>query len=400
MLKRIPKSDISIRPFKAYKEWSFNESSTGSISLLEAVLGQYDSSGSNIITTGNLSGSSFNKHSVYGQLRAQFYNGNENNPFTRTGHKNNQYNNADASKDRFLSGSAKVISIPQIYVGEGIKKGSVLLVEGNTEYMDDSYGNIIDTSGDTITIISVDIENDELIFTDLLSTSYTTSFQFMGFDIQNGIFNLIYNGTNYDSNIISFDIESGIMVVDNIEFLQGGAAVSKIGNVFYNQGLIVITRDVANKLTSGWQLDYKSTQTIYEHEYLLIVNEDEFNVSQNPSAVVEIGRETSFITGSDNKIYRVTTNPGVKYIRKKSILENGSTLDYSIGSSVNASISGGFDQYEYSSSLDSTGSYLAPFITTIGLYDDNCDLVAVAKLPQPIKSYPDLPVNFIVRFDT
>jgi hypothetical protein len=118
--------------------------------------------------------------------------------------------------------------------------------------------------------------------------------------------------------------------------------------------------------------------------------------------VVEIGRETSFITGSDNKIYRVTTNPGVKYIRKKSILENGSIMDYSIGSNREGyeHISGGFDQYEYSSSLDSTGSYLAPFITTIGLYDDNCDLVAVAKLPQPIKSYPDLPVNFIVRFDT
>ena len=32
--------------------------------------------------------------------------------------------------------------------------------------------------------------------------------------------------------------------------------------------------------------------------------------------------------------------------------------------------------------------------------DDDMDLVAVAKLPQPIKSYPDLPVNFIVRFDT
>jgi hypothetical protein len=39
-------------------------------------------------------------------------------------------------------------------------------------------------------------------------------------------------------------------------------------------------------------------------------------------------------------------------------------------------------------------------ITTIGLYDDNCDLVAIAKLPQPIKSMPDLTVNFIVRFDT
>ena len=400
MLKRIPKSDISIRPFKAYKEWSFNESSTGSISLLEAVLGQYDSSGSNIITTGNLSGSSFNKHSVYGQLRAQFYNGNENNPFTRTGHKNNQYDNIDASKDRFLSGSAKVISIPQIYVGEGIKKGSVLLVEGNTEYTDDSYGNIIDTSGDTITIISVDIEDNELIFTDLLSTPYTASFQYMGFDIEDNALSMSYNGEDYNSNIISFDIESGIMVVDNIEFLQGGAAISKIGNVFYNQGLIVITRDVANKLTSGWQLDYKSTQTIYEHEYLLVVNEDEFNVSQNPTAVVEVGKETQRYITSDGKTISVVTNTGTKYIKKKSILEDGSILDYRIPSSFKANVSGGFEHYELSSSVDSTGSFLAPFITTIGLYDDDCQLVAVAKLPQPIKSEPDIPVNFIIRFDT
>jgi len=394
MLKRIPKSDISIRPFKAYKQWDFNQASAD-IALLEAEEGNYTSN--DVTTDGGLS---INKHSLFGQLRAQFYNGNENNPFTRTGHKNNEYDNNASSKDRFLSGSAKVISIPQIYVGEGIKKGSVLLVDNNTEYVDDLYGNIIDTSGDSITIISVDNEDNELIFTDLLATPYTASFQFMGFDIENDIFNLVYNGENYDSNIISFDVESGIMVVDNIEFLQGGAAVSKIGNVFYNQGLVVITRDVANKLTSGWQLDYKSTQTIYEHEYLLIANEDEFNVSTNPSAVVEVGRETGFVTGSDGKVYKTTTYPGVKYIKKKTTLENGNVIDYSIVSSYNTAISGGFEQYDYSSSLDSTGSFLAPFITTIGLYDDNCDLVAVAKLPQPIKSYPDLPVNFIIRFDT
>jgi hypothetical protein len=115
---------------------------------------------------------------------------------------------------------------------------------------------------------------------------------------------------------------------------------------------------------------------------------------------VEVGRETGYVTGSDGKIHRTTTYPGVKYIKKKTTLENGNTIDYSIGSRYNTAISGGFEQYDYSSSLDSTGSFLAPFITTIGLYDDNCDLVAVAKLPQPIKSYPDLPVNFIVRFDT
>ena len=132
---------------------------------------------------------------------------------------------------------------------------------------------------------------------------------------------------------------------------------------------------------------------------MLIVNEDEFNISQNPSAVVEVGRETSLITDSDNKIYRITTQPGIKYIRKISTLENGNILDYGYTGSV-GSKKAGFEHYDLSGSVDSTGSFLTPFITTIGLYDDNCDLVAVAKLPQPIKSYPDLPVNFIVRFDT
>jgi hypothetical protein len=143
MLKRIPKSDISIRPFKAYKEWSFNESSTGSISLLEAN-----------ISSSELS-NGYPKNSIYGQLRAQFYNGNEDNPFLRFGDKTNNYEILNSSRDRFLSGSAKVISIPQIYVGEGIKKGSVTLVDDITTYVDDSYGNLINISGDTIAIISV-----------------------------------------------------------------------------------------------------------------------------------------------------------------------------------------------------------------------------------------------------
>jgi hypothetical protein len=394
MLKRIPKSDISIRPFKAYKEWSFDNNSAD-ISLLEA-----DDSSTDL-------SNGFPKNSIYGQLRAQFYHDTGDNPFTRTGNKSKSYTNARLSKERFLSGSAKVISIPNTYIGEGMKKGSVVLVDNknlSTEfaYTDDSFGNLQDYR-DKIIISKIDIINDIINFTDLSEYVYSASLEtYIGaFDIQSGTLDIVYNGIQQPTiQLVSFDIDSGMLVAENLPFLPAESQGIKIGNIFYNQGLIVLTRESADKLQSEWTLDYKSTQTIYEHEYLLIVNEDEFNVSQNPSAVVEIGRETSFITGSDNKIYRVTTNPGVKYIRKKSILENGSIMDYSIGSSVNASISGGFDQYEYSSSLDSTGSYLAPFITTIGLNDDNCDLVAVAKLPQPIKSYPDLPVNFIVRFDT
>jgi hypothetical protein len=394
MLKRIPKSDISIRPFKAYKEWSFNETSA-EIDLLEANSNSSDLSGQ------------FPKNSIYGQLRAQFYNGTEDNPFLRTGDKSPVYSIKPLTSERYLSGSAKVISIPKIYVGEGIKKGSVVLTDNKTlssefAYTDDSYGNLEDYR-DQINISKIDIQNDIFNFTDLSEYVYSTSLEtYIGaFDIQNKTLDLIYNGKPQPTiQLISLDINSGIAIAEDIPFLPKESQGIKVGNVFYSQGLIVLTRNSAAKLQNQWNLDYKSTQTIYEHEYLLIVNEDEFNVSQNPSAVVEIGKETQRYITSDGKTMTVVTNPGTKYIRKKSILENGNVLDYRIGSDVKASISGGFEHYDLSGSVDSTGSFLSPFITTIGLYDDNCDLVAVAKLPQPIKSEPDIPVNFIVRFDT
>jgi hypothetical protein len=405
MLKRIPKSDISIRPFKAYKEWSFDDNSA-EISLLEAEEGNYTSTVSNIIITGSLSGSSYNKHSVFGQLRAQFYNDSGDNPFTRTGHKSPRYTSARLSKERFLSGSAKVISIPNVYVGEGMKKGSVILKDNFNQlneisYFDDSFGNLQDDR-DQINISRIDVNNDIINFTDLSEYVYSASLEtYIGaFDIQSGTLDIIYNGIPQPTiQLVSLDIESGVAIAEEISFLPEESQGIKIGNIFYNQGLIVLTRDSALKLQNQWTLDYKSTQTIYENEYLLIVNEDEFNVSQNPSAIVEIGKETGFVTGSDGKIYKTTTNPGAKYIRKKSILENGNILDYRF-TGTTGSAKAGFEHWDVSGSVDSTGSFLAPFITTIGLYDDNCDLVAVAKLPQPIKSDPDIPVNFIVRFDT
>ena len=392
MLKRIPKSDISIRPFKAYKEWSFSSGST-QIDLLEA-------SESSSVLSGQ-----FPKNSIYGQLRAQFYNGNEDNPFLRTGHKTKAYSNAVLGKERFLSGSAKVISIPKIYVGEGIKKGSVTLVDNQnlaTEivYVDDSYGNL-QNNNDKIVISKIDIESGSIDFTDVSDYVYSglLGTSIGDFDIENNTLTISYNGTPYELVIISMDIDTGVVIVENIPFLPEESQGIKVGNVFYNQGLVVLTRDTAVKLLNDWQLDYKSTQTIYEHEYLLIVNEDEFNVSTNPSAIVEVGKATEFIRDSDNKVYKTTTTSGVKYIRKKSILENGDTLDYRFSGSV-GNIKAGFEHYELSSSMDSTGSFLSPFITTVGLYDDDCQLVAVAKLPQPIKSEPDIPVNFIIRFDT
>jgi len=398
MLKRIPKSDISIRPFKAYKEWSFDQSSI-EISLLEAVDGNYSSTGSNILTSGSLIGSEYTKHALFGQLKAQFYNGHEDNPFLRFGSKINEYNNNDATKDRYLSGSAKVISIPQIYVGESIKKKSVALVNGGDRFIDDEYGNLVsDGGGFQLNFTNLDLTGSIFNFTDLSGTPYSSTINSFFIDIENSTLDIVIDGDSFNCDILSMDNELGVIFVLNAAFLKG-ASTSKIGNVFYSQGIIVLTRNPDSLLTSNWELSFKSTETIYENEYLLIVNQDEFNVSQNPTAVVEEGRETSYVTNTDGKTQKVTTNTGAKYIKKLTKLENGNILDYRFSGSVGNKLAG-FEHYDLSGSIDTNGSFLAPFITTIGLYDDNCDLVAVAKLPQPIKSEPDIPVNFIVRFDT
>jgi hypothetical protein len=144
------------------------------------------------------------------------------------------------------------------------------------------------------------------------------------------------------------------------------------GNIFYDRGLVIVTKDViSGSVLNQFTLNYRSTTTIYENEILISVLENEFNVSQNPSAV--------------------DMDPDGSYGKIK--LNN-------IPSKLVDDKSGGFADYEYSSSIDPTGSFLAPYITTIALYDDSANIVAVAKLPQPIKSLPDYPVNFIIRFDT
>jgi hypothetical protein len=61
-------------------------------------------------------------------------------------------------------------------------------------------------------------------------------------------------------------------------------------------------------------------------------------------------------------------------------------------------ISTDFLDYSALSKADPTGSYLAPYVTTVGLYNGT-ELVAVAKLGSPIKITPDFPINIIVKMD-
>ena len=153
------------------------------------------------------------------------------------------------------------------------------------------------------------------------------------------------------------------------------------GNILYDRGFVIATKDIQSGSSfTDYSLQFRSSKTIFENEIFISVLESEFNASTNPTALTDIDSEL------------VTA-----------ILDDPITKQKYTGSFFNiksAKVNPLFWEYDFSASNDPTGSYLTPYITTIGLYDNEMNMVAVAKLPQPIKSLPDYPLNFIIRFDT
>ena len=451
MLKHIPKSDINLRPFKVYKTFTATETSSGyDVSIAEdsTDLGYTD----NVL---------LEKKALYHRLKTMYYNGdNSLNPFLSYGTFKPVYTITETAKQRSLKERAIVLTIPQIKFGEQIKPNSIYLQNlinvGNEEIYDDGYGNLI-SNYSSYTFTKMDIETKEFWFIDAdnnLVKTYLVDYTIgAGLDIEDSILLLENEDTFY---LIQIDVEASTISFLGI-FKNTNVNVPIIGNVFYSHGIITITRETQidgtrENALSEYNLTYKSTNTIYENEYLLVVGEDEFNVSTNPTSYVEMNIETGSIDLGNSTKYQIDAtgiplpvnggfilyldNGGsevtlaidenivynfyaseilsdnligcsLQQFRKNNVVSwrnsekyQRTTLNNPYISAYNGISASGFDVYEYSSSIDTMGSYLAPYITTIGLYDDNMDMIAVAKLAKPVKSMPDLPVNFLVRFDT
>jgi len=415
-MKKIPKSDISIRPFKVYKSYTATNADSGSGYNRYLAENKY-------ATADTLSEGDLFLHSLWHQIHRMYYDEIYNPLRTYSREIPDYVTDTTTYGKRVIGSKCVVFTIPQNHYGEEIKPKSITLTDVDSLataspklIIDDGYGNLL--------------SNKEIF--DVLTLNLQTS----QFQIRDGVGNII------DLVIVSFDADTQILVVETdlgdsgfIVFkLSTGSgdgsdpelydigqvetesnltqfkyAKNVVGNVSYEHGIITLTKSTDFSVeVSNFKLEYKGTNTIYENEIYVTVGEDEFNVSTNPTAIVEIGGSST--TASIFDFSSISTNPniytqsiridGEKFIKKKSTLTNGTVLDYNIASMYSSSIKGGFGDYEISSSIDQTGSYLAPYITTIGLYDDNMDMVAVAKLGNPIKSLPDFPVNFIVRIDT
>ena len=60
------------------------------------------------------------------------------------------------------------------------------------------------------------------------------------------------------------------------------------------------------------------------------------------------------------------------------------------------------EEYKIGTELigEATHSDFATYVTTIGLYNTNNELMAVGKVAKPIKNDKEMALTFVVRFDT
>jgi hypothetical protein len=164
----------------------------------------------------------------------------------------------------------------------------------------------------------------------------------------------------------------------NLYYISASANVY-LGNIFYNTGIAVIKHDTGSantsissdglKIVSGTNVyvDYSSDVRLYRHQVNVKLRPMDFNFSPlNPSILSTYTATTGSVTQSFNEM---NINPS-----------SGSST-WNLYNLMRAGV-------------------IKPYVTTIGLYNDKYELLAVAKTSEPIQRTFDVNQIFIVRFDT
>jgi len=423
MLKNIAKSNVQQRSFPVYKKFYASEADYPVMKIYDKTSALHSGSGAFDADTfeRTISGSiydSYHKHPMYKSIRQKYFI--ENDLVKMFGPISNLY---DFSNERRLEETIYVIDIDQIRYGEGIKPSSISLtspqVASGSEVTDDGKGVLrAKTTEYQWTRMDMNqFQNDfskgvDIVFVDNNTQPITIRAQQpYGIDFNNPLVKLTWEGDTDDRTIQRMDAytdtfqtgsQGQITIAEGLNFLGSGLENVQVGNVFYADGLIVFTTLAEQEEdVTDYDLEFRSTKTIHELEVLCQAGDCEFNYSQNPSAITTtLSGSYNFTESEIREGSRLVRNARTRPIREITTIDRLNEFYGSVTSSETGDYAtGSWDDYYNYTLTDPTGSYLTTFVSTIGLYDDNNNMVAVAKLPKPIKKYPDMAVNFIVRMD-
>jgi hypothetical protein len=156
-------------------------------------------------------------------------------------------------------------------------------------------------------------------------------------------------GNYIQPNTFRYTVQGNTITDDGEGNIISGS--TNIGNIIYTQGIAVLTYqgniygDPVSSFVARTNVtcSFSSSMTIYETQYKCTLRENEFNFSLNPS----------LISGStDGTVYGFVTS-----------------------------------------------SYFSPYVTTVGLYDEMQNLLAVGKLSQPLPTSATTDTTILVNID-
>ena len=152
------------------------------------------------------------------------------------------------------------------------------------------------------------------------------------------------------SNVMIFNQHKTNEQIKSLMYNVGG--VPYVGNMFYSNGLATITSPnyqyiaTPTASTDSLMTTFKSTNTIYENEFQCTVRSDEYNYTHNIST------------------------------RKIQSDQHPNLANFA------------------------TGSIWKPYVTTVGLYNEDNELLVIGKLGQPIRMSDEADTTFVLRWDT
>lgn len=393
---KLNKQESYITTYTAHKQWLLGNYETGSYGI--RIYTALSSSGEIYPDSATPTEDSQSAELVYRSLNHLYYSNRQSEDYISASYQNYAQTTLYDSASRELNTTASIISIPKDIYGDAIQPGTFNLVSvptGTFHIYDDGEGKLRSTGSFTYSAVT-----SSQTTTHISSSTFDAAYPATGeMDIATGITisqiagweltkiewegdpndsPLVENGSSIGEitdqgslDVLSFSSTTTIASSDKITVnfqtpsdtnpllqftfesssystTRPAATISDnqvLGDIIYTHGNAIITDEDTHhsvNTAASYSLAFKGSYPVYTHNYRCKVNESQLNFSQNPT------------------------------VKSGSL---GHLKDFA------------------------TGSYFHPYVTTVGLYNDSNELIAIGKMGQPIPKSKYMDTTFVVKFD-
>jgi len=373
VFKKLSKADVTTVKYTANKQWNLTYNTTPNDSYTIAYQGIKTPYNVNDSTTTN----GFHQSSIFASINHLFY--------------------QSYSGSLLNTGSLRMVNDANIYSSASQQRPTGSYFNYNiSPYL---IKNFPTASGATIQVLNI---NKDIYGSKVLPYSFQISSSVQIVDDGFGnLFDVTGNGyyivKDYFDDI---DYISGSYFVNNVESL------THVGNIFYAHGIVVITNQTPTYQTlfscnsvdliadpdNDTNFAWVDCNNSYNSETVSAGTTDIQCVNTSYGIVVGSGGSYTINNFCNGPITISFKNEHIIYENEIRCTVKESEYNLSYNPSL-TDVSGSLYGF-------ATGSAFHPYITTIGLYNDDNDLLMVAKLSEPIMSSLNTDMTFVVKYDT